>query len=273
MSELLVRTQPRNSEGKVIDITPQTAGWRYVGFKVFKLQPGETLARATDDREVCLVLVSGRATVTAQGQVYENIGARMSVFEKNRPFAVYCPNDSHYEVTALTALEIAECSAPGRGNYPARLITPDDVVRSERGTGTNRRIIHDILMGNGNADSLLITEVYTPAGHWSSYPSHKHDTDALPQESYLEETYYHKLDPAQGFAFQRVYTDDRSLDETMTVENDTVVLVPRGYHPVGTPHGYDLYYLNTMAGPKREWVFHNDPDHEWILAADRDRKG
>jgi 5-deoxy-glucuronate isomerase len=111
-----------------------------------------------------------------------------------------------------------------------------------------------------------VVEVVTPAGHWSSYPPHKHDRDAPPTETLLEETYYHRLDPPQGFALQRVYTDDRSLDEALVLTDRTVSLVPRGYHPVGAAHGYDLYYLNVMAGPKRAWRFHNDPDHEWLLA-------
>ena len=96
-------------------------------------------------------------------------------------------------------------------------------------------------------------------------PPHKHDTDAAPRETQLEETYYHRLNPGQGFAFQRVYTDDRSLDESLAVEDRDVVMVPRGYHPVVVPHGYESYYLNVMAGPKREWHFHNDPAHEWML--------
>jgi 5-deoxy-glucuronate isomerase len=109
--------------------------------------------------------------------------------------------------------------------------------------------------------------VITPSGCWSSYPPHKHDQDNLPAESLLEETYYHRLSPPQGFGFQRVYTDDRSLDETMAFSDGDVVLVPRGYHPVGAPYGYELYYLNVMAGPKRIWKFHNDPAHEWMLRA------
>jgi len=108
--------------------------------------------------------------------------------------------------------------------------------------------------------------MFTPNGHWSSYPPHKHDRDDLPRESYLEETYYHKIYPSTGFAVQRVYTDDRSLDETMIVKDGDAVLVPKGYHPVSAPPGYDLYYLNVMAGPKRTWKFHNDPDHEWLMA-------
>ena len=119
-------------------------------------------------------------------------------------------------------------------------------------------------MSEGQAERLLVVEVLTPNGHWSSYPPHKHDQDDLPDESYLEETYYHKIRPPQGFALQRVYTGDRSLDETMSVVDGDAVLVPRGYHAVSAPPGYDLYYLNVMAGPIREWKFKNDPDHEWL---------
>ena len=114
------------------------------------------------------------------------------------------------------------------------------------------------------AHSLLVVEVITPNGNWSSYPPHKHDADDPPSESCLEEVYFHRINPPQGFALQRVYTDDRTLDETMTVEDSNVVLVPKGYHPVGAPHGYDLYYLNVMAGPVRAWHFTNDPAHAWI---------
>jgi 5-deoxy-glucuronate isomerase len=119
------------------------------------------------------------------------------------------------------------------------------------------------------AESLLVVEVITPQGNWSSYPPHKHDTDSLPGESLLEETYYHRLNPSQGFAFQRVYTDDRSLDEAICVQDGDVVMVPKGYHPVGAPYGYELYYLNVMAGPTRKWVFSNDPQHEWMIQSQK----
>jgi 5-deoxy-glucuronate isomerase len=137
--------------------------------------------------------------------------------------------------------------------------------RYQRGDGLNARTVCDVLPQTEPAESLLVVEVLTPGGHSSSYPPHKHDQDDWPSESSLEETYYHRLNPSQGFAYQRVYTDDRSIDETMTVEDNDVVLVPRGYHPVTVPYGYDSYYLNVMAGPKRAWQFKNDPVHEWIL--------
>ena len=145
------------------------------------------------------------------------------------------------------------------------MIPPSEVQALVRGMDSNARHIRNVLPETATAESLLVVEVITPGGHWSSYPPHKHDRDAFPEETLLEETYYHRLSPKQGFAFQRVYTDDRSLDETMAVEDGDVVMVPRGYHPVGAPHGYDLYYLNVMAGPKRVWRFHNDPAHEWLM--------
>jgi 5-deoxy-glucuronate isomerase len=145
------------------------------------------------------------------------------------------------------------------------LVRPQDIEVEVRGYGNMERRIHPILMEDRPAERLLVVEVVTPQGHWSSYPPHKHDQDDLPNESYLEETYYHKIQPLQGFAVQRVYTEDRALDETMTVQDDDTVLVPRGYHAVSTPPGYDLYYLNVMAGPVREWKVKNDPDHEWLL--------
>jgi len=113
-----------------------------------------------------------------------------------------------------------------------------------------------------------VTEVFTPQGNWSSYPSHRHDVDDYPNITYLDETYYHRLNPAQGFGVQRVYTEDGSLDETMAVKDGDVVLVPKGHHPCGAPYGYEMYYLNVMAGPLRKWRFVNDPDHDWIYQRD-----
>jgi len=118
------------------------------------------------------------------------------------------------------------------------------------------------------ADSLLVTEVFTPQGNWSSYPPHRHDQDNPPHMTYLEETYYHRLNPSQGFGFQRVFTEDGTLDETMAVHDGDVVLVPRGHHPCGAPYGYEMYYLNVMAGPLRKWRFQNHPDHDWIYQRD-----
>jgi 5-deoxy-glucuronate isomerase len=211
-------------------------------------------------------MLSGRARVAASGQDFGVIGGRSSPFEPD-PWSLYAPARSEWSLEAQTDCEIAVCTAPAEGKLPARVIGPDQVGQESRGQGTNTRHVRNILPETEPAESLLVVEVITPSGHWSSYPPHKHDRDRLPYESLLEETYYHRLSPPQGFALQRVYTDDRSLDETIAAEDGDVVLVPEGYHPVAAPHGYDLYYLNVMAGPKRIWKFVDDPAHAWIVKA------
>lgn len=264
MSELRVRSVEPAPDGCVLSVTPASAGWKYVGFAVHRLAAGEALERPPSDLEACLVILGGKATITAEGHVFRDIGQRENVFA-GPPTAVYVPAGHRYSIEAGSPLEIAICTAPGGGDHSPRLISPGDLKQEVRGAGANTRYVQDILPDREAAHSLLVVEVITPGGNWSSYPPHKHDADKLPEESALEETYYHRLNPPQGFAFQRVYTDDRSIDQTVSVEDGDCVLVPRGYHPVGAPHGYDLYYLNVMAGPTRKWVFRNDPAHEWML--------
>jgi 5-deoxy-glucuronate isomerase len=263
MSDLLLKNHAPDGAGLVHRVTPESAGWGHVGFELYRLEPGQGLEASTGEREVCLMLVGGKARVRGFGE----IGERMSPFENKNPYAVYLPKGTGYQIEATTPLELAVCSAPGGGSYEPRLIGPDQIAYSKRGKDTNTRHVYDILPEGEPAHSLLVVEVITPSGCWSSYPSHKHDTLNLPEESELQETYYHRLNPAQGFALQRVYADDRTLDVTMAIEDGDVVLVPKGYHPCGTAHGYDLYYLNVMAGPQRIWRFNTEPAHRWLLAS------
>jgi len=267
MPRLISSPTPRDSTGRILSVTPASAGWKYVGFDVYALRAGETLKNATGDRETCLVLISGRADVATKKNAWKNLGKRMSVFEKTPPYAVYVPNADEYAVTALTDLELAVCTAPGKGSYPARVIGPDQMGVEDRGVETTTRHVINILPESEPADSMLLVEVFTPNGNWSSYPPHKHDREALPEESFLEETYYFRVNPPQGFAMARVYTDDRSIDEALVVGDREVVLVPRGYHAVAAPPGYEVYYLNVMAGPTRKWKFIDDPVHAWIRTA------
>ncbi|WP_416306313.1 5-deoxy-glucuronate isomerase [Neptunicella sp. SCSIO 80796] len=265
MSYLHSRPGNLDSNGCIQQVTPQSANWNYVGFEVHQLSAGQSKHFSSPDQESCMVILSGVADVSTHSQSWSSLGERMSVFDKKAPYSVYTPPGEQMDVTAVTAVEVAICRAPATGRYPTRLIKPEDCTYELRGSGTNQRHVCNILFANMDAEKLLVVEVITPDGNWSSYPPHKHDSDNLPDESSLEETYFHKLNPEQGFAFQRVYTDDRSIDETICVEHNSVVMVPCGYHPVGVPHGYDLYYLNVMAGPTRHWVFKNDPAHEWII--------
>jgi len=264
-SNLIVKPEPAAGGGSVVRVTPESAGWNYVGFEVLRLQEGEEMSRETGSREWCVVLLSGKADVRTRSQSWSAVGQRMNVFEKIPPYSVYVPAGDRVEIQALTELECAICTAPGHGRNDARLIAPGDVAVETRGKGHTERLIHHILPEQQPADSLLVVEVFTPEGHWSSYPPHKHDRDALPEESLLEETYYYRIEPRHGFAVQRVYSDDGSLDETLAVHDGEVVLVPRGYHPVSAPPGYEVYYLNVMAGPVRTWKIFNDPRHEWLI--------
>jgi 5-deoxy-glucuronate isomerase len=269
MSDLLKK--PFGKRGKVHQITPESAGWRYVGFSLYHLKAGDRAAEVTGDREVILVLVEGKAAITGAGQDWGVLGERMNVFEKTPPHCLYLPNGTEWSADAETDCVLAVCSAPGMGGHQARRVGPDGITLTERGKGTNTRHINNIAMENEDyADSLLVTEVFTPAGHWSSFPSHRHDEDDYPRITYLEETYYHRLNPANGFGIQRVYTDDGQLDETMAVSDGDVVLVPRGHHPCGAPYGFEMYYLNVMAGPLRKWRFVPAPEVEWIMQRDAD---
>ena len=267
MPELLLK--PFGTRGEVHRITPESAGWRYVGFSLYRLRKGDTAAEATGGREVILVMVEGKASMQADGQDWGVLGDRMDVFEKTPPHCLYVPNDSDWSLVAETDCTVAVCSAPGNGGHATRRIGPDGIELTQRGTGNNTRFINNIAMeAEDYCDSLLVTEVFTPDGNWSSYPSHRHDEDDFPRITYLEETYYHRLNPAQGFGIQRVYTEDGTLDETMAVSDGDVVLVPRGHHPCGAPYGFEMYYLNVMAGPLRKWRFQADPAVQWIM--DRD---
>ena len=261
--------KPFGTRGKVHEITPANAGWRYVGFSLYRMHKGDAATETTGDHEVILVIVEGKAGVFGAGQDWGVLGEREDVFEKLPPHCLYLPNGAEWTAKAETDCTLAVCSAPGNGGHEARRIGPDGITLTERGTGTNTRYINNIAMEHeAYADSLLVTEVFTPAGHWSSYPSHRHDEDDFPRITYLEETYYHRLNPATGFGIQRVYTDDGQLDETMAIDNGDVVLVPRGHHPCAAPYGFEMYYLNVMAGPLRKWRFVTAPEVEGIAERD-----
>jgi 5-deoxy-glucuronate isomerase len=248
VSELLVR-------GSVVEM-------RYVGFEVLRLDPGQHAERDTGDRECCAVVISGTCSIGG----FADLGGRPDPWS-GPPDAAYLPPGTSFDLVAgADGAEVGLCFAPApNGGAEARVLPGDEIDVETRGHGNQERTVVPILMGDRAADSLLVCEVLTPGGHWSSYPPHKHDRDAMPEESFLEETYYHRLKPARGFALQRVYTAEGDLDETLAVRDGDTVLVPRGYHTVSAPPGYDLYYLNVMAGPTRAWAIANDPDHEWML--------
>lgn len=250
-------------------VTRENAGLEYIESRSLGLDQGGEYTETLDGLEVCVVALTGRVTVSDGEQTFSSIGTRDSVFEKCPTDSVYVASGKTITVTAESTAKVLLCYAPSTADLPTTLIKASDNTTEHRGKYNNKRQVHNILDDQSPiSDKLIVVEVYTGGGNWSSYPPHKHDQDNLPYESFLEETYYHEVNPPQGFVFQRVYTDDRSLDETMTVENEEMVIVPVGYHPVAVPDGYESYYLNIMAGPTKKWQFHNDPDHEWILSRD-----
>jgi 5-deoxy-glucuronate isomerase len=261
--ELLIRGGPPARDGTMISVTPRRANWRYVGFEAVRLAAGGSKTWTFADREACVVLLAGGCELRAGGETLDASAGRASPFD-GPPHVLYAPPGAG--ITAVASdrgADLAVGSAPATKGAKVQLFRPTDVRLETRGSGTMERRINHLLMEDRDAERLLLTEVVTPAGHWSSYPPHKHDTDDPPRETLLEETYYYRLrDAKRGFAIQRVYTADRSLDESVAARDGDLVLVPRGFHTVSAPPGYEVYYLNVMAGPRREWKVTFDPDHE-----------
>jgi len=262
---LLRRAREPDDTGLVCGIDPASAGWDWTTFHAYRLAPGEGVTRPADDMERLVLLLEGHARVRAGDRDFGSVGSRMSVFEGPPAPVVLVAPGSAVAVVADTEVLVAIAAAPGGAVRRTALIASGDVLVEERGEGSTARRIHHLLPPSAEAGRLIAFEAYTPGGNWSSYPPHKHDTENPPVEARLEELYYYRFAKPQGFAFARVYTPDRSLDEVMTPMDGDLVLVPRGYHPVGVPAGYDCWYLNVMAGPNRKWLFTVDPDHAWLM--------
>lgn len=250
-----------SGNGVRADVTPQSAGWGHLGFSVHRLAAGEELTRVERERESCVVLLSGSARLSAPG-VESSVAGRGGVFE-GLPHALYVPPGAEYGVTAITEVELGIGTAPAVGKLPARLITPEQVaVEIRGGHNATRQISH--VIDPGGAERLLCVEVYTPSGNWSSYPPHRHDEAVPGVEVELDEVYHFRIDPPEGWALQRLYTDDRQLDDVVVARDGDTVLVRRGYHPVVMAPGYDGYYLNFLAGDEPSWLARDEPDLAWV---------
>jgi 5-deoxy-glucuronate isomerase len=246
-------------------ITAADAGWRYVGFREHRLQAGQGFERPADDRETAVIVMEGSVSVDASGQRYPSLGSRGSVFDGPPAPVLLLPPGSPLAIRAESEATVIVADAPGAAQRVTRLISAADVLVETRGRGATERRIHHLLPPTAAAGRLILFEVFTPGGNWSSYPPHKHDTEDPPREAYLEEAYYYRFARPEGWAFARLYTADRSLDASFAPRDGDVVLVPRGYHPVAAAPGYDAYYLNVMAGPHRAWHFTLDTDHAWLM--------
>lgn len=263
--ELLRRSAAPASDGTIVRIDPASAGWEYVSFAAHRLEPGQRTDRPADDQERLILVLEGHAAVRLGERDLGVIGSRASVFDGPPSPVVLAAPGQAAQVQAETDALVVIAAAPGGPVRRNARIEPESILVETRGSGQTARRIHHLLPPEAEAGRLIAFEVFTPGGNWSSYPPHKHDTEDPPREARLEELYFYRFAKPQGFAFQRVYTPDRSLDEVLAPMDCDVVLVPRGYHPVGAPAGYDCYYLNIMAGPNRAWHFTVDPDHAWLM--------
>lgn len=247
----------------VMQVSTEDAGFDYLRFEARKLAPGESWSGETGQTELGIVALGGTFKASTSRGDFDRIGERPDVFS-GLPWALYLPVDTKFTVTAITACDLAFCYCRAEEVYPARVITPADNKVEIRGGGNATRQINHFLRPDFPAHRLLLCEVYTPSGNWSSYPPHKHDVHNPPGEVDLEEIYYYRIDRPEGYAIQRVYTKDRRLDETLAVRDGELVLIPEGYHPVVAAHGYNVYYLNALAGSARSMAASDDPDYAWV---------
>jgi 5-deoxy-glucuronate isomerase len=263
-SQLLVRATDR---GTRLSVTPASAGWgwAWLSVDVRRLAAGQTATWTADDQERLVIVLEGRASVIAGDQDLRTLGSRDSVFDGLPPPLVLVAPGRGVSVRAETDALIVVGAAPGGAVERTEVIDPGDILAETRGSGRTERRIHHLLPPAANAGRLIAFEAFTPGGNWSSYPPHKHDTENPPIEAQLEEIYLYRFARPGGFALQRVYTPDRSIDESLAPTDLDLVLVPAGYHVVAAAPGYDCYYLNLMAGPNRVWNFTVDPDHAWLM--------
>ena len=248
--------------GELLSLPREEAGWEWMSFFVRRLTPGTGWELETRNEEVILVLLGGQCVANwGEGEV--RMGRRKNVFD-GYPYALYLPCSSHVVLNAQTTCELAECRVPSSARLAPKLITPQDVISNLRGGENSSRQIVEIVRPEFPADRLIAVEVYTPGGNWSSYPPHKHDVHNPPQEVDLDEIYYYRIDQPEGFAFQNLYNPHTSQDLVLKVRDGDAVLVRDGYHPVVAGPGYNVYYLNFLAGTSRTMAVVEDPERAWV---------
>lgn len=270
-SPLLIRSGDRGGEGSFAEVAAEQADWTYLNMAARRMNAGSTFSGRTGDQEIVHVLFGGKCSIETSAGTFEHIGRRPDVFS-GMPWALYLSRNTSYTITAETDnLEIGSCWVAAEKDFPAQLITPADVQVELRGGENASRQINGIIPPGFPCQRLVCVEVYTPGGNWSSYPPHKHDIhreapDGTVIEADLEEIYFYKIDRPEGYAYQRVYNDSRSLDELIMAQHHDSVLVPEGYHPVVSAHGYTTYYCNFLAGSAQSLANTDDPAYSWVKA-------
>lgn len=245
-------------------VQPGNGDLKLIGFGMLSLTAGQRYTLDTADQETAIVLLQGEAIIRGPGLENQKLGPRKNVFEP-KPWTVLLPPGKTYEMEATADVELAVCQAPSARDGKPCVIPPENIKDVTIGRDNWQRRALIMLDERTTADYLFIGEALVPSGNWASYPPHRHDFDALPEEVDMEEIYYFRFDRPTGFGIQKIYTDDRSIDETLTVAEHDVALVPVGYHPVVAAPGYTMYYLWIMAGKNRKFLSRIDPDHRWLV--------
>ncbi len=264
MNQLLIT--PEQFTNRINDF-----GFEFLAFENRQIAAGKKLQAHTGSHELGIVLLGGVCSVDSSAGTFPSFGGRPNVFA-GMPFTLYLPVSTEFELKAETDCDLAFCYCRAEERFPAKLVLPSGVKVEIRGGGNATRQINHMIRPEFSAHRLLICEVYTPSGNWSSYPPHKHDVHNPPGEVDLEEIYYYRVAAADddtrpggnGYAIQRVYTNDGRLDATLTVRDRELVLIPEGYHPVVAAHGYNVYYLNALAGSARSMAAADDPQYAWV---------
>ena len=255
--ELKIRKPFRKGKTRLVD-----GELELIRFSVLWLEPGREHKEKLAQDELGIVLLSGQVEIEAGAKKY-GLGPRRDVFS-DPPWGLYLPGKMRWKVKAIIKSELALAYAPGPEKGEVQLITPAELVIHERGKNHFQRKVIDLMVSQVKARNLLVGETFNQPGQWSSYPPHRHDEHKPPGSYYLEEMYLFKLKPEQGFGFQRVYTDDRKLDQALVVENNDLAIFKKGYHPVAAAPGYQLYYLWILSGPVRIMKVKDDPAHSWV---------
>lgn len=263
MSKYLKHYEPRNGFTKIA--TLGDGDLTLTEFGIISLKQGERFAADTGAFETALIVLGGTCSVSGEGFDFRSVGERKDVFS-GKPHTVYIPCGHRYTVAAETDVEVAWAAAPSSLKTEAYVITPDQVKEVHIGKESYQRDAYLMLTDAFPSAHLFIGEAFVPSGGHASYPPHRHDVDNLPVEVDMEEVYFFRFRPQQGYGIQKIYTDDRSIDVTCTVQQNDTTLIPRGYHPVINAPGYTMYYLWIMAGQNhRKFLSVIDPTHKWIL--------
>lgn len=251
---------------------PSKSDLKFLSFGMIELFKGDIVDFQTENREYAFVILGGRCSVRfverGQAEVFwSTVGNRRSVFEGN-PTTFYFGRNTKAVITGLEHVKIAVCGCKVEEDSDAEIIKEEKIISNVLGVKPWERKNYFLVGSQTNAIRLTVGETFVTPGNWAGFPPHKHDVDNMPQEAVLDEIYYFLFQPEQGFAIQRLYTKDKQLDETYTVEQDDFVEFPRGYHTtVGAP-GYQTYFLWMMAGAAQGFYRSNDPDHDWITAVE-----